>query len=284
MGQVGTISSKMLLQSTATKFNINNSNWRSDAKEWIGQAMEFIGYHIGFDYSDTILKIKNYRCVIPSNMETIFYVKYNSIRIPLGVDKSDYGYVRQCDGTRPNILSDTEVQDLSKEIDRLNALREMDVSQPGVVDSIQDSVDKINKYLGTSYLGAGYSSYYRHYFYNVDNGYIKTSFESGSILVEGRKFPVDEDGNLLIVNTVKYRTAVEWYIIYMLMLQGYSSPVIKDWREAESRWNDFMIQAQNEGKMPDMEQLERFSQRWNTATRQAYAYRNLNNSHAATTW
>lgn len=251
-------------------FNLNNSNWRADGLDWIGDAIEAIGYHVGFDVKIVPLKIKSFRCKIPSGMESIEWIEHEGHRLPLGIDESDYHFVRFREGAKPNILTDIELSDLSKYIDNLNALREMDPATPGVLDQIENTLFLIKEILGTKYLAGNAFTRWRHHFYNIESTtqYIKTSFEEGIIDVRCRTFKVDLDGKPLLVNTYKYKEAVSWFLISRMILSGYPHPVIKKWEEANAQWDFFREQAANEAKMLSLDELERFRRRWQTVKRQ----------------
>lgn len=247
-------------------FNLNNSNWHADALDWIGEAIGFIGYHVGFKDEDIILKVSSYRCLIPKKVDSIDWIEYRGVHLPLGVDKSDYAYVRRRSGERNNILTSQETLELSKEIDRLNALREMDLTDD-VANAIQDSIRKINMYVGTGKLAAHSVNQYCSEYYNLDGPYIKTSFESGVICVRSSCFMLDDNDKPLIVNTQKYLEAVSWFVISRLLLGGQSHPVIT-WKEANYQWEEvWKPRAQNEPKMPGIDELERFTNRWTSLVR-----------------
>jgi len=53
--------------------------------------------------------------------------------------------------------------------------------------------------------------------YTVNNGVIKTSFQTGRVQVSYRALPVDEDGFPLIPNNQKMILAVEYYILYKFL-------------------------------------------------------------------
>lgn len=267
------------MQRTGSIFGINNSNWYANGIDWIGDAIEAIGYHCGFDEIPIDLEVKNFRVAIPPNMESIDYIEHNGHRLPLGVDESDYGFVRRYNRIHENILNYDEMLSLGKLIDNLNALRELDPAVPGVLEQIENTLFQINVVLGTKYL-AGNVQYWRHNFYNIESTtqYIKTSFDSGTIRVHSRMFKVDGEGLPLIMNTFNYKEAISWFLIYRLILGGYNHPTIKKWEEAYAMWEDdrgtgFSQRARAEAKMPSIDEMERFKNRWVSVKRDAFAGR-----------
>lgn len=254
-------------------FGLKNSNWKADAIDWIGDAIEAIGYHCGFDEKRIRLQVNNYRVRIPSEIESINYIRYNGRRLPLGVDKSDYGFVNIHNQANPNIIQDVEEQQLNKLINNLDALRQLDPATPGVLDQISNTLFQINTILGTSYIAAE-PFFWRGEFYNIESEvqYIKTSFEEGVIDVYCRAFRVDENGLPLVVNTYKYKECISWFIMGRLILQGYPHPELKSYMEVHEYWEDRLLpQAQNEPKIFSIDEMERFKNRWTSVKRDASA-------------
>lgn len=254
-------------------FGLRDSNWYADGIDWIGDAIEAIGYHCGFDEKKVPLQVKNFRVAIPSNMESINYIEFNGHHLPLGVDESDYGFVRTHSGTmKSNILNYDEMLSLGKLIDNLNTLREMDPAEPGVLDQIDNTLTQINTVLGTKYL-AHNAEHWRHHFYNIESEtqYIKTSFDCGEIWVHCRRFKVDMQGLPLVINTFKYKECVSWFIMSRLILSGYPHPELKSYEEVHAFWEENTLpKAQNEPKIFSLDQMERFARRWQGIKRDAY--------------
>lgn len=257
-----------MLQRTSSLFGLNNSNWHADGLDWIGQSIQAIGYHCGFDVKSITLTIENYRVEIPNVLESLDYIEYNGHRLPLGIEKSDYQFVRP--NGRYEDLRTANYNDallLDKELERLTTLQEMKPVTQEIIDAIIDTNWRINTLVKDLRLGV-YAATYRHHYYNIEGRYIKTSFPSGNIKLTGEFYKVDEFGYPLIVDTFNYKEAVTWFIIYRLILQGYKHPTV-DLRLAKNEWEDFQVKARNEKNMPDIDELERFTQRWTSVKRDA---------------
>lgn len=253
-------------------FGLNNSNWHANGIDWIGDAIEAIGYHCGFDVGKVKMYVRNYRVAIPSGMESIEYVEHCGHRLPLGVDESDYGFVRYEQHVKPNIFNSNEMLDLGRLIDNLNALREMDPAIPGVLEQIENTQFQINVLIGSKSL-AGNVNQWRHEFYNIESEcqYIKTSFCEGEIVVKCRRFRVDDEGLPMVINTFKYKECVSWFLISRLILAGYNHPSIKNYETALELWEQTLPKAQNEPKILSIDEIERFKNRWTSIKRDAQA-------------
>lgn len=257
-------------------FGLKHSGWQADCIDWIGEAIQGIGYHAGFETVPLQLEVKNFRCNIPNGLESLNFIEYNGHRLPLGIDKSDYGFVNKSNGGFRPITNYQEMLQLNKEIDRLAVLQQQLINEPNNIDIINAIIDanfKINQDVMQLRLAA-YAQYAKE-FYNIDGDYIKCSFESGVIQINAEAFLCDNQGYPRVIDTFKYIKAVEWYLIQALILQGYKHPELS-WKEAYAMWDGdggaekgFRMKASNEQKMPDIDQLERFTQRWQSVKREA---------------
>ncbi len=59
--------------------------------------------------------------------------------------------------------------------------------------------------------------------YMIQYPHIKTSFESGEIKIIARKFLKDDNGFIMIPDNPYYKDAIKWYIVYNLLLSGYTA-------------------------------------------------------------
>lgn len=277
MQSIKTISSRGMLQRISTMFGVGNSNWHSDAIDWIGDAIQFIGYHAGFETKPIILEINNFRCNIPNCLESLNYIMYNGHRLPLGIDKSDYGFVNRVGplADRLPLATYENALMLNKEIDRLAVLQQQldaDPTNPNLIDAIIDCNFLITTYVKDLRLGQ-YAQYSREW-YNIEGDYIKTSFVKGNIQLNANAFIVDEFGYPRVIDAAKYKEAVSWFVISRLILQGYKHPELS-WKDANEEWEMWRVRASNEQKMPDIDQLERFTNRWLSVKREAHIEKEL---------
>ena len=94
--------------------------------------------------------------------------------------------------------------------------------------------------------------------YSLTDGYIKTNFRKGEILVSYMGYPVDCDGFPLIPDDEKFKQAVQWYIQskidYKLWRQNKLAGDVYQKTEQERNW--YIGAAQNSGNMPSVDQME----------------------------
>lgn len=96
------------------------------------------------------------------------------------------------------------------------------------------------------------------YTYTLNNSYIFTNFESGELEMAYTAMPVDEKGFPLIPDDIKYKLALEYYLMERIAFKLYLQDKISDRKyeriSQEKHW--YMGAAQSRGRMPSVDQLE----------------------------
>lgn len=101
-------------------------------------------------------------------------------------------------------------------------------------------------------------------YYMIDWPYIKTSFETGDIKIFWKEFRFDPNGFIYIPDNVYYRQALEWYIIYNLMLDGYKTKSKEiSLAYAEDKYEENKRKGRNTLKEMSKDRRDRFSKIWN---------------------
>ena len=72
-----TVSSKAVVAKVFRDLKPTSDAWVVDAVEWIGEALEFIGYFTGLEKKAIELTIKDHRCLLPCELVDIIQVEYN---------------------------------------------------------------------------------------------------------------------------------------------------------------------------------------------------------------
>ncbi len=85
-----TISSKAVIQKIYRDLKPTDASWTTDAVEWIGEALDFIGYHAGFEKKVIDLTVSDFKAPIPSDLYHILTVEYSGIPLSYGVAKTAY--------------------------------------------------------------------------------------------------------------------------------------------------------------------------------------------------
>lgn len=221
-----------------------------------------MGYSCGLDEKTITLDVVNYRAGLPSNIEELYYVENNGIRLPLGYNSLESGLISNNYSNIP--IQYNDILELNKLVELLKIQEDLYTDSPSqdLLDAIVETKSKINKAVKNCTISSkgGYSG---DWFYLEGNS-IKTSFESGTIKIRALLIPVCDRGFPYIIDSEKYLQAIEWYCIYNLLLQGYTHPTIKDWREAFQMWENLYPQALNNEAMPSIDDLDRHVLAWNS--------------------
>lgn len=220
--------------------NKNIPNHISDIHEWIGDAVEFIGTSIPLVRKSTknegtpgALKTKNHRVALPSDFVNLLYVEYKGMELVRGGDKTGYGLVN---AERSTLGSS------GRSRSNMGGL----ILEDGTPVSYTD-FPRLNPYNGEYYL--------------LNPNYIQTSFEEGNIKLHYSALPVDDCGFPLIHDSPMNKRAIVWYVITMLLVQGYKHPIFT-WELADAKWEEFMPRAQNELKSPSSGDMKLFKNMW----------------------
>ncbi len=275
-----TISSEYIIGKTIRDFKIEDTSWIGDAVDWIGDAIEGIGYHCGFVRKVSgVLNVKNHRIQFPCDLVGLIGVYYNGYRIPLGSDSSK-GMLQVNSGVRSSITDADflDLQVLYSKLDTLQALEEPTTEQK---EEIRDLCKQVEDITCKTKLSSINMNQCVLPYYNISGDFIQTSFQEGCIYCVYDAFDLDGKGFPKIIDSYKYRKAVEWYLVMSCLLQGYKHPVI-DYKYAEDKWDDFRLKASNEQKRMSLDALQRFSSRWSSIKRDInYGAFDINSEYVA---
>lgn len=258
------VSTEYILSKTIKDFKIEDASWLGDAVDWIGDAIEGIGYHCGLKNTYQELTTKNHRVALPCDLVALYGIEYNGCRMLIGSDTS--GLNLRTTDRRMTVLTDEEFARLRviyAKIDLIDAIT--DLTEQDLLDK-EDLLKEITDVTTSTCLNPSDIDQCILPYYNLNADFIQTSFDSGDITVIYKAFQLDEKGFPMIIDSFKYRNAVMWFIIRATTLQGYKHPEI-DFKMADAMWDKYRHQASNEQKMPSLDQLERFHNRWNNIKR-----------------
>lgn len=265
------VTSEYILAKTVRDFKIEDSSWYKDAIDWIGDAIEGIGYHCGFINKAYETKSRNHRAELPCDLISLYGVVHCGYRLPIGSDTS--GLFLQCNEKNEccNNMSDLtdemflRLKVLYSKLDVINLIEEPTADDLNDKEDILKEITDINSSckLSNSCIDQCVLPYY-----NVNADFIQTSFSEGNITILYKAFQLDDKGFPMIIDSYKYRNAVMWFLIMKTLLQGYIHPNI-DYKLAKAEWEDYRHKASNEQKMPSLDQLERFHNRWHSIKRGA---------------
>jgi 5-hydroxyisourate hydrolase-like protein (transthyretin family) len=273
--EVKTISSEYIVQRVLANHKINNSNWINDSKDWIPQAIRFIGKHVGFQTKVcTNVYVDNYHTCYPIDMEGLLAVMYKGSLLPLGSNLGGAPMTKSFSDAKTLMPND----DITLELNKLNEQKEtligMYATTPTdeIATKINDVAGRINSL--EIYVSAENQTLYGRQtksgdYYNTKIDRLQTSFETGYIDIIYVAFPIDEQGFILVLDNEYYIQAIEWYVLLMLVQQGYKHPLFT-WEMCYSMfWGGNKLEplgwrakAANNARIPSIQDAERFTRMW----------------------
>ena len=263
-----TESAKVVIRKVFRDLRLQNDNWIDDAVEWIGEALEHIGSSAQLVTKTGVLPIKDHRHLLPKDLYYINQVAVNSAISPT-----------------VSAELDTLVEKVKTLTETITAAQEEGLPYDNTVVTLQEINNRIvileNVFFQNEAnlmpLQYGASTFHESIHcencvnlnakheetYIIDNGYIKTSFESGNICISYKAFPTDGDNFPLVPADISFKEAMFWYIYKKLLL---SYPTILnngvDYSFAEQQWKYYCTQARNAANYPDIDRYESFMNQW----------------------
>lgn len=226
-----TVSAKTVIAKMFRDLKPHNQDWVADAMEWMGEALEFIGYHAGFDKKHAALKVKDFRCGLPSDFHEPLVISY------MGEPLRYSGDVRLFNANRDDS-------------DRVSVSTASFQTNPRERDGYLDG-----DFRQTSTRSGSED------FYSLKPNYLITSFEKGDIELYYLSFLVDEDGFPMIPDNVYYKQALQWYILRQMLMGGYQHPQF-DYQFCDAKWGQYCVSAQNDAAFPSVDKVQNFMEGW----------------------
>lgn len=255
------VSAKSVIGKVYRDLNIEDPSFELDAIEWIGEALEWIGAGIASIDKEEWVIATNHTATLPSDIEVLKGVwvvdqaplkeNWRDEDFPYDLSQVSEQQKYKLERTDEQLYdgiggSSTDLQyngNFDSRGDLDTGFQELQGSQS------QDPVQESNS------VGHNYKETY-----HLNGNQIKTSFNSGLLLLAYKGLPLDENGYPLVPDDVAYREALFWYIVKKLALGGQN--LIVEYQTAEQRWLKRCTQARNRAKFPDLDEYEKFLQSW----------------------
>lgn len=117
----------------------------------------------------------------------------------------------------------------------------------------------------------------------INDGYLYTNFDNDHVYMKYYAFPVDEDGNIEIPDIETIEKAIEWYIIYQLMLTFWFNSDVQDiqqkFQKAEIEYEKAFAEAKYEMKLPAFSELINAIRNQRSQNKLVYFTRQYSNSN-----
>ena len=263
-----TTSSKEIIRKIFRDLKPDNDNWIDDAIEWIGEALEHIGSATQLSQKQCVLTVENHKVLLPTDLYYINQVAINNSVSPVSSSELDTLTTKVKElkdaiiDAQANNLEYSSTTTVLHEINsRIVILENVYFSGSNSLQPLQYGASNFHKSLhctGCVNENARYEDTYI-----IDDGYIKTSFESGKICLSYMAFPTDEDCYPLVPDDISFKEAMFWYIYKKILL---FNPTFKNngikYDFADQQWKYYCTQARNAANFPDIDKYESFMNQW----------------------
>tara|TARA_R110001592_G_scaffold158159_5_gene389237 strand:- start:1023 stop:1907 length:885 start_codon:yes stop_codon:yes gene_type:complete len=263
-----TTSSKAIIRKIFRDLKPDNDNWIDDAIEWIGEALEHIGSATQLSQKQCVLTVENHKVLLPTDLYYINQVAINNSVSPVSSSELDTLTTKVKElkdaiiDAQANNLEYSSTTTVLHEINsRIVILENVYFSGSNSLQPLQYGASNFHKSLhctGCVNENARYEDTYI-----IDDGYIKTSFESGKICLSYMAFPTDEDCYPLVPDDISFKEAMFWYIYKKILL---FNPTFKNngikYDFADQQWKYYCTQARNAANFPDIDKYESFMNQW----------------------
>ena len=97
----------------------------------------------------------------------------------------------------------------------------------------------------------------------INDGYVYTHFEEGTIGFRYYAIPLGEDGLPRIPDLASVKEAITWYILSKLILRGFKHPSTEiNYQFALNQWKHYATQARARISTPDVPTMDRMLLNW----------------------
>jgi hypothetical protein len=253
------VSAKSIIAKVYRDLNIEDPSFEYDAIEWMGEALDWIGAGVQLTDKEEFIIATNHTATLPSDLEALkgVWVVQNA---PLkdNWQTADFPY----DLSKVEDMQKYKIERSDEQLHDGVGSAATDLQESNVYDEYDD-YQTVFQRLNDIEPDANVSNYVGHNSaesYHLNGNQIKTTFDTGLLLVAYKGIPVDDEGYPLVPDDVAYKEALFWYITKKMILGGYSSRV--DYSTATQMWNKRCTQARNRANFPDMDEYEKFLQSW----------------------
>lgn len=222
------VSLKNVISKVYSDLNIKDEDHYTKIIEWLGEALSKIKVHDQLESVSTTLCVKNHKTELPCDLVYLEEVGHNG---------------RQ--------LTKTSASSLEQKYNSNMVL----YNQYSSID-----INKINNKcfeLGLKY------TYPDGQYFLIENGWFKTSFNSGDVDIVYKRFPLDNEGFPLIPEEESFRSALFWYVAWKYFFIKKIEASGNDFNkfhtlslESEQKWHWYCGQSGSEALMPDLFTLE----------------------------
>jgi len=161
-----------------------------------------------------------------------------------------------------DIFNFEKLAEFNGKIEHLENLQQLLNADPGNA-ALAEEIVTLTKQLTLYTLP--YAANYRNNngleYYNLNPGFVETTFEEGEITLIYTGAVSDIYGLPLVPDVFEFKEALAWHIMTRLLMGGYTHPVFT-YEFADAKWELFQRKARNKIKMPSLDRMEALTNMW----------------------
>ncbi len=241
-----------------------------DAIAWSVDAVELIGAPMAYQPRQALIKIENYRGMIPCYVHSIEQVAGSfdgCIPFAMTTDTNSFHSVMNCSDTTinpnlidlANITTNTNTQPIGQDISG-NPMYKFNNGVMSLPETITDNSNRANNFAK----------------YTLSDSYIFTNYPDGYVFIACKAFPIDNEGFPLIPDNRRFKEAVKSFIRFKIDYILWRTGEIDErmFKYSETEWLFYCPSASNAAKMPSKDNLQALMNQIKLIPRR-YAHTNL---------
>lgn len=235
------VSIKTVIARIIRNTRIADTSYLEDFNEWIPEAMGYMRtkQELRLNFQD--VPIRFHKGILPCSLVILLAVEYDGKRLKHGNTSKHYATGHNLSKSNYNISQAKLFNSV------IVAQDQAPYTIPG--NYIWKS-DLIPSYENTMNCGMHPSN-----FYQIEMGYINTSFTDGVVRLHYLEVPCDEDGLPLIPDNENYKEALYWYVRGKMIGCGYKDTAYNI-QYCDEKFERFAARAIAEIRYPTLDQME----------------------------
>ena len=276
------ITSKAVIAKVIADLGLEENDIKiTDMKSWICEAVSKIGTINQLEQKVAILKLENYQCQLPAELEKLQFVAFsfnsNGGWIPMKKSTGIFSVYDRIEGASSNpemIIQDSALIALVKSLYNISTDKDA-LAKLNSDSNIRLTLSAlINQYTVTSNNTTKNTNFSNTVQYDVKPGYIYSNVPEGYVKISYLTPYHDEEGLPLIPDKPSYFEAIYWYIAMKLLYIDYFTGRKPQhiYYDAKRSWNFYRQQAYAECLMPNENEIENIKNTWHTLMPELESY------------
>lgn len=272
------VSSKEIVAKAIADYNLTEEEIKiTDIKSWLAEGMELIGSVNQMDHKVTILRVKDYQCQLPCDLQRLNSVAFSFCDhggwFPAKRTTGTFSvFDRKCgEGCCQMLLQDKTLFPLVRNIFNLTTDKQA-LDKLNEDDDLRKTLSTlINEYTVCSRNGklngvAGGTNFSNTIQYDVKPQYLIFNIRDGFVKISYHAIYTDDDGMPMIPDMQSYREALIYWLgtkmLYAKWIKGEIPSNI--YNQIKSSWNFYRKQAYAESLLPNQDEMSNIKKTWTT--------------------